>query len=156
MKIGWGFDAHRMGGDGPMFVGGVVVDETRGLIGTSDGDVALHAIADAALGAAALGDLGTFFPSEDTRWHGADSAELLAHVAKLLDDRGLGIDHIDVTIVAETVRIAPHRGAIRQRIAEITRVSLGNVSVKATSTDGMGFLGRDEGLAAMAVVSLDR
>jgi 2-C-methyl-D-erythritol 2,4-cyclodiphosphate synthase len=139
-----------------MLVGGVVVDEARGLIGTSDADVALHAIADAALGAAAMGDLGTFFPSDDARWHGADSAELLAHVAKLLDDRGLGIDHIDVTIVAEKVRIAPHRAAIRQRIAEISRVPLANVSVKATSTDGMGFLGRDEGIAAMAVVSLDR
>lgn len=156
MKIGWGFDAHRMGGDGPMLIGGVVVDETRGLIGTSDADVALHAIADAALGAAALGDLGTLFPSDDARWHGADSADLLAHVAKLIDDRGLGIEHIDVTIVAEKIRIAPHRAAMRQRIAEITRTSLTAVSVKATTTDGMGFLGRDEGIAAMAVVSLDR
>jgi 2-C-methyl-D-erythritol 4-phosphate cytidylyltransferase/2-C-methyl-D-erythritol 2,4-cyclodiphosphate synthase len=134
----------------------VVVDETRGLIGTSDADVALHAIADAALGAAALGDLGTLFPSDDARWHGADSADLLAHVAKLIDDRGLGIEHIDVTIVAEKIRIAPHRAAMRQRIAEITRTSLTAVSVKATTTDGMGFLGRDEGIAAMAVVSLDR
>jgi len=156
VKIGWGFDAHRMGGDGPMLLGGVVVDETRGLIGTSDADVALHAIADAALGAAAMGDLGTLFPSEDARWHGADSADLLAQVARLLDDRGLGIDHIDVTIVAEKVRIAPHRAAMRQRIAEITRTSPTAVSVKATTTDGMGFLGRDEGIAAMAVVSLDR
>jgi 2-C-methyl-D-erythritol 2,4-cyclodiphosphate synthase len=156
VKIGWGFDAHRMGGDGPMLIGGVVVDETRGLIGTSDADVALHAIADAALGAAALGDLGTLFPSDDARWHGADSADLLAHVAKLIDDRGLGIEHIDVTIVAEKIRIAPHRAAMRQRIAEITRTSLTAVSVKATTTDGMGFLGRDEGIAAMAVVSLDR
>lgn len=156
MRVGWGFDAHRIGGDGPMLIGGVIVDEARGLIGTSDGDVALHAIADAALGAAAIGDLGSLFPSEDPKWSGADSADLLSEVVKLIDDRGMAIKHIDLTVIAETVRIAPHRSAIRQRIAELTRSSLGSVSVKATTTDGMGFIGRDEGIAATAVVSLDR
>jgi 2-C-methyl-D-erythritol 2,4-cyclodiphosphate synthase len=156
MRVGWGFDAHRIGGSGPMLIGGVVVDESRGLIGTSDADVVLHAVADAALGAAAIGDLGALFPSDDPRWSGADSARLLGEVVRLIDDRGLMIEHVDVTIIAQTVRIAPHRAAIRQRLADITRASLGSVSVKATTTDGMGFLGRDEGVAAAAVVSLDR
>jgi 2-C-methyl-D-erythritol 2,4-cyclodiphosphate synthase len=156
VRVGWGFDAHRIGGEGPMLIGGVVVDETRGLIGTSDADVALHAVADAALGAAAMGDLGALFPSDDPRWQGADSGGLLGEVVKMIDNRGIAITHVDVTIIAETVRIAPHRAAIRQRIAEITRASLGSVSVKATTTDGMGFIGRDEGIAAMAVVTLDR
>ena len=156
MRVGWGFDAHRIGGEGPMLIGGVVVDETRGLIGTSDADVALHAITDAALGAAALGDMGTLFPSDDPRWHGADSAGLLGEVIRKIDDRGIAIHHVDVTIIAETVRISPFRTAIRQRIAEITRAPIGSVSVKATTTDGMGFIGRDEGVAAMAVVTLDR
>ena len=156
MRVGWGFDAHRIGGDGPMLIGGVVVDESRGLVGTSDADVALHAVTDAALGAVALGDIGTLFPSDDPKWAGADSAELLRHVVKLIDDRGFAIRHVDVTVIAETVRIAPHRAAIRQRIAEITRAAIGSVSVKATTTDGMGYLGRDEGIAATAVVTLDR
>jgi 2-C-methyl-D-erythritol 4-phosphate cytidylyltransferase/2-C-methyl-D-erythritol 2,4-cyclodiphosphate synthase len=139
-----------------MVIGGVVVDETRGLIGTSDGDVALHAVTDAAMGAAAMGDMGTMFPSDDPKWSGADSAELLTAVVRLIDDRGMSIQHVDVTIIAETVRINPHRAAIRQRIAQITRASLGSVSVKAKTTDGMGFIGRDEGIAATAVVALDR
>lgn len=156
MNVGWGFDAHRIGDDGPMLIGGVVVDEERGLIGTSDADVVLHAVADAALGAAAIGDLGTLFPSDDPRWAGADSANLLAEVVKQIDNRGFAIKHVDVTIIAETVRIAPHRAAIRQRIADLTRSALASVSVKATTTDGMGFIGRDEGIAATAVVSLER
>ena len=156
MRIGWGFDAHQIGGDGPMRIGGVVVDASRGLVATSDGDVALHAITDAALGAVALGDLGTHFPSDDPQWSDADSADLLAHVVKLIDGRGLTINHIDVTVIAQTVRIAPHREAMRVRIAEVARIGVNAVSVKATSTDGMGFIGRDEGIAAVAVVSVDR
>jgi len=139
-----------------MLIGGVVVDEARGLIGTSDADVALHAVADAALGAAAIGDLGTIFPSDDPKWAGADSADLLTEVVNLIDGRGMAVKHVDVTVIAETVRIAPHRAAIRRRIAELTRASLASVSVKATSTDGMGFIGRDEGIAATALVSLGR
>lgn len=156
MRIGWGFDAHRIGGDGPMLIGGIVVDDARGLEGTSDADVALHAIADAALGAMALGDLGTYFPSSDPQWADADSSDLLVRVVQLVEQRGLEIRHVDVTVIAETVRISPHREAMRRRIAEITRVGLGSVSVKATSTDGMGFIGRDEGIAAVAVVTVDR
>jgi 2-C-methyl-D-erythritol 2,4-cyclodiphosphate synthase len=156
VRVGWGFDAHRIGGPGPMRIGGVVVDESRGLVGTSDADVALHAVADAVLGAAALGDLGQYFPSSDPQWADADSADLLARVVRLIDDRGISIASVDVTIIAETVRIAPHRSAMRQRLSDITRTPMGHISVKATSTDGMGYLGRDEGIAAAAIVSLDR
>ncbi len=156
MRVGWGFDAHRIGGPGPMRICGVVVDEMVGLEGTSDADVALHAVADALLGAAALGDLGQYFPSDDPQWADADSADLLARIVKMVDDRGISIHHVDVTVIAQSVRISPHRAAMRQRLADILRTPLAHLSVKATTTDGMGFLGRDEGIAAMAVVTLDR
>jgi 2-C-methyl-D-erythritol 4-phosphate cytidylyltransferase/2-C-methyl-D-erythritol 2,4-cyclodiphosphate synthase len=138
-----------------MTIGGVLVDKDRGLIGTSDGDVAMHAIADAILGAAALGDLGTHFPSSDEQWHGADSADLLARVVEMAREAGLLVDSIDVTVVAETVRIGPHREAIRHRLAQIIAAPIDRISVKATSTDGMGFIGRDEGVAAVAAVVLN-
>ena len=154
MRVSWGFDAHRFGGDPPLLIGGVTVSTDRGLIGTSDGDVALHAVADALLGAAALGDLGTHFPSSDERWLGADSALLVATVAQMIAQTGLTVDSVDVTVIAETVRIAPHRTAMRERLAEILAIPLEQVSVKATSTDGMGYLGRDEGIAATAVAVL--
>ncbi|NOY54660.1 MAG: 2-C-methyl-D-erythritol 2,4-cyclodiphosphate synthase [Actinobacteria bacterium] len=150
--IGWGFDAHRFGGEAPVVLGGVVADGLRGLVGTSDADVVAHAAADALLGAAALGDLGTFFPSGDVRWQGADSMELLESVVSRCRAVGLTVDHIDVTVVAETVRISPIREEIRRRLADALGVDLVAVSVKATSTDGMGFTGRDEGIAAVAVV----
>ncbi len=156
MRVGWGFDAHRIGGEGPMVLCGVVVDESRGLIGTSDGDVALHAVADALLGAAALGDLGQYFPSSDPQWADADSADLLARVIRMVDDRGISVASVDVTILAEKVRISPHRTDMKQRLADILRMPLSHVSVKATTTDGMGYLGRDEGIAAAAIVALDR
>jgi len=155
VRIGWGFDAHRIGPDGPMLIAGVVVAEDRGLIGTSDGDIALHAVADAILGAAALGDLGSHFPSSDEQWHDADSTDLLRQVVKLAEGQGLIADSIDVTIIAETVRIAPHRETMRQKLAEVLNLPPSRVSVKATTTDGMGYLGRDEGLAAVAVAVLN-
>lgn len=154
MRIGWGFDAHRLGAEGPMRIGGVVVSQDRGLIGTSDGDVALHAVADAVLGAAALGDLGTHFPSTDPQWHDADSADLLSRVTTMAVAEGLVVHNLDLTVIAQTVRIAPHREAIRIRLAEILSTPIEHISVKATTTDGMGFLGNDEGIAAVAVVLL--
>lgn len=154
MRIGWGFDAHRIGQDGPMRIGGVVVVEDRGLVGTSDADVALHAVADAILGAAALGDLGSHFPSSDPAWHNADSSVLLSHVVGMAADSGFVVDQLDVTIIAQTVRVAPHREAMRRRLGEILSVPINQVSVKATTTDGMGYLGRDEGIAATAVAVL--
>lgn len=155
MRIGWGFDAHRIGPDGPMMIGGVVVAEDRGLVGTSDADVLLHAVADAILGAAALGDLGTHFPSSDERWANADSGELLAHVVDLARGSGLLVDSVDATVIAEKVRIGPHRESIRTRLAGLLDVLVDRVSVKATSTDGMGYIGNDEGIAAVAVVVLN-
>ena len=156
MRVGWGFDAHRIGGPGPMRICGVIVDESRGLVGTSDADVGLHAVADAMLGAASLGDLGQYFPSSDPQWVDVDSADLLARVVRMVDDRGLSATGVDVTIIAEKVRIAPHRADIRQRLSELLHLPQSHVSIKATSTDGMGYLGRDEGVAATAVVTLDR
>lgn len=137
-----------------MRLGGGVVAEDRGLIGTSDGDVALHAVADAILGAAALGDLGTHFPSTDPQWHGADSADILSRVMQMVAQAQLCVDGIDVTIVAQTVRIAPHRERMCRRLAEILEVPLDRVSIKATTTDGMGFIGADQGIAAVAVAVL--
>ncbi|GBD84146.1 2-C-methyl-D-erythritol 2,4-cyclodiphosphate synthase [bacterium BMS3Abin02] len=150
--IGWGFDAHRFGGEAPVLLAGVVVDARRGLVGTSDADVVAHAVADALLGATALGDLGTFFPSGDTRWQGVDSMELLESVVSRCRAAGLIVDHVDVTVIAETVRISPVREEIRRRLAGALKIDQTAVSVKATSTDGMGFTGRDEGIAAAAVV----
>lgn len=152
MRIGWGFDAHRFGGDPPLVLGGVTVDRTRGLVATSDGDVAAHALADALLGAGGLGDLGSHFPSSDPRWAGADSVELLRLVAGMADDAGIVVEHADVTIIAEDVRVAPFRDAIRAGLASALGIDVAAVSVKATTTDGLGFIGRDEGVAATAVL----
>jgi 2-C-methyl-D-erythritol 2,4-cyclodiphosphate synthase len=156
VRTGWGFDAHRIGPVGPMRIGGVKVSEDRGLIGTSDGDVALHAVADAILGAAALGDLGMHFASNDEQWHGADSSDLLRRVVTMAAAAGYVVDSVDVTVIAESVRIAPHRDEMRRRAAEILGAPVERVSVKATTTDGMGYLGREEGVAAAAVAVLRR
>jgi 2-C-methyl-D-erythritol 2,4-cyclodiphosphate synthase len=138
-----------------MLIGAVEVDADRGLEGTSDADVALHAVADAILGAAAMGDLGSHFPSSDERWQGADSSELLGEVVTMAGTQGLLVDSIDVTIIAQTVRISPHREAMRQKLANLLQLPIGRVSVKATTTDGMGYLGQDEGIAAVAVAVLN-
>ncbi len=153
MRVGWGFDAHRFGGDPPVVLAGVTADQTRGLLGTSDADVVAHAVADALLGAAALGDLGEFFPSSDPQWQGADSMGLLRIVTDRFHDEGLRVEHLDVTLISESVRLAPVREAVRQAIADVLQVARAAVSVKATTTDGLGFLGRDEGVAATAVVT---
>lgn len=137
-----------------MRIGGVSVSEDLGLVGTSDGDVALHAVADAVLGAAALGDLGTHFPSSDPRWQDADSTTLLAKVVAMAAGAGYHVDHVDLTIIAQTIRISPHRTAMREHLAAVLAVPIDRVSVKATTTDGMGYLGRDEGIVATAVVVL--
>lgn len=154
MRVGWGIDAHRFGGDGPLRLGGVVVDPDRGLEGTSDADVLAHAVADAVLGAAALGDLGAHFPPDDPAWEGADSMGLLRTAAAAAAEAGFRVASVDATVVAETVRVSPHRDAIRAALAAALGLAVEAVSVKATSTDGMGFTGRGEGVAAMAVVVL--
>ena len=154
MRVGWGCDAHRFGGPGPTLLGGVVVDSDRGVEATSDGDVLAHAAADALLGAAALGDLGTLFPSDDPRWRGADSMGLLAAVAARVADAGFRVASLDATVIAERVRVSPHRAAIRSRLAAVLGTAVEAVSVKGTTTDGLGFVGRDEGLAAVVVAVL--
>lgn len=154
-RTGWGFDAHRFGGEPPIVLGGSIVDEGRGLEATSDGDVAAHAVADALLGAANLGDLGTHFPSSDHRWVDANSLNLLAESARRARDAGVTPLYVDVTVLAEDVVIAPHRGHIRAGIARALDLDAAAVSVKATTTDGLGFIGRSEGMAAMAVVTVE-
>jgi 2-C-methyl-D-erythritol 4-phosphate cytidylyltransferase/2-C-methyl-D-erythritol 2,4-cyclodiphosphate synthase len=149
-----GYDVHAFAGEGPIMLGGVAVPHSRGLAGHSDADVVLHAVTDALLGAAGLGDIGEHFPPSDPQWKGASSDLFMRHAAELVRQRGGIIDHVDVTIVAEEPKVGPHRSAIRMRIAEILAVRLEQVSVKATTTEGLGFTGRREGMAAQAVASL--
>ena len=151
---GMGFDVHGFAGEGPIMLGGIEVPHSRGLAGHSDADVALHAITDALLGAAGLGDIGEHFPPSDPQWKGASSDTFLAQAAQLLRTRGAIIDHLDCTIIAEEPKVGPHRSAMRERIAEILGVTSGQVSIKATTTEGLGFTGRREGIAAQAVASI--
>ncbi len=153
-RVGWGFDAHRLDGEPPLILGGVVVSDDVGVSATSDGDVIAHAVADALLGACALGDLGLHFPSNDPASQGADSIGLLRRVVTLASETGWATDHVDVTVVVESVRIAPHREAIVSKLADALSVEEGAVSVKATTTDGLGFIGEGRGLAAMAVLTV--
>ncbi len=151
-RVGWGFDAHRFGGDPPVVLAGVDVSSTRGVLATSDGDVAAHAVIDALLGAAALGDLGSHFPSSEEEWHGANSMDLLARAARMAADAGVRTESVDLTVIAQVERVAPHREAMRSNLASVLGLEIGAVSVKATTTDGMGFIGAGEGIAAVAVV----
>lgn len=153
-RTGMGFDVHAFAGEGPITLGGIEVPHSRGLAGHSDADVVLHAITDALLGAAGLGDIGQHFPPSDERWKGAASSIFLAHAADLLRSRGAMVDHVDCTVVAEAPKIGPHREAMRSRIAEILGLSVEQVSIKATTTEGLGFTGRREGIAAQAVASI--
>jgi len=153
-RTGMGFDVHAFMGEGPIMLGGVAVPYTRGLAGHSDADVVLHAITDALLGAAGLGDIGEHFPPTEPRWKGASSDLFLSHAAALVRSDGAIIDHVDCTIIAEEPKVGPHRNAMRERIAEILGVQVDQVSVKATTTEGLGFTGRREGIAAQAVASI--
>jgi 2-C-methyl-D-erythritol 4-phosphate cytidylyltransferase / 2-C-methyl-D-erythritol 2,4-cyclodiphosphate synthase len=153
-RTGMGFDVHAFSGEGPIMLGGVEVQHSRGLAGHSDADVVLHAITDALLGAGGLGDIGQHFSPSDVRWKGAASSLFLSHAVDLLRERGAVIDHIDCTIIAEAPQVGPHRDAMRKRIAEMAGLSVGQVSVKATTTEGLGFAGRREGIAAQAVASI--
>ena len=153
-RTGIGFDVHGFSGPGPVMLGGIAVPNERGLAGHSDADVILHAITDALLGAAGLGDIGEHFPPSDPQWKGASSDLFLAHAARLIRDAGGIIDHVDCTLIAEEPRVGPHRAAMRCRIAEILGLDEAQVSVKATTTEGLGFTGRREGIAAQAVASI--
>ena len=151
MRVGFGFDAHRFGGEWPVRLGGVLVDESRMVEATSDGDVACHALVDALFGAAGLGDLGTHYPSSDEQWHGISSLELVRDAVQKLAGAGWVPIQVDLTVVAQSVKVAPYRDAIRNGLAGALGIGPAHVSVKATTTDFMGSIGRDEGLAAMAV-----
>jgi len=153
-RTGLGFDVHAFAGEGPVMLGGVAIPHSKGLAGHSDADVVLHAITDALLGAGGLGDIGEHFPPLDPIWKGVSSDRFLDHAVDLLRSRGAIIDHVDCTVIAEEPKVGPHRSAIRQRIAEIAGLSLDQVSIKATTTEGLGFTGRREGIAAQAVASI--
>ena len=153
-RTGMGFDVHAFAGEGPIMLGGIEVPHSRGLAGHSDADVVLHAITDALLGAGGLGDIGEHFPPSDPQWKGAASSLFLAHAVELLWQRGAVIDHIDCTVIAEAPKVGPNREAIRARIAEIAHLRVDQVSIKATTTEGLGFTGRREGIAAQAVASI--
>jgi 2-C-methyl-D-erythritol 4-phosphate cytidylyltransferase/2-C-methyl-D-erythritol 2,4-cyclodiphosphate synthase len=153
-RTGMGFDVHAFAGEGPLKLGGIEVPHSRGLAGHSDADVILHAITDALFGAAGLGDIGEHFPPSDPRWKDADSALFLTHAVQMLRERAAMIDHIDCTIIAEAPKVGPYRAQMRARIAEIACLRVDQVSVKATTTEGLGFAGRREGIAAQAVASI--
>jgi len=152
LRVGQGFDVHAFGDGDHVMLGGVRIPHDRGLAAHSDGDVALHALCDALLGAAALGDIGRHFPPGDARWQDADSRDLLAAVRRLLGAAGWRVNNADLTIVCERPRVGPHVDAMRGVIADILEVDVGAVSVKATTTEKLGFCGRGEGIAALAVV----
>ncbi|GMQ98157.1 MAG: 2-C-methyl-D-erythritol 2,4-cyclodiphosphate synthase [Acidimicrobiia bacterium] len=155
-RVGFGFDAHRFGGSGPIVVCGVDIDHPVGVLATSDGDVASHAVCDALLGAAALGDLGMHFPSGDPQWQDARSLDLVAACAQKVRAAGFDISHVDVTVVAQNVRISPHRSAMRAKLGGALDLPATSISVKATTTDGLGWIGSDKGMAAHAVVTVYR
>jgi len=153
-RTGLGFDVHAFAGEGPIVMGGVEIPHDKGLAGHSDADVVLHAITDALLGAAGEGDIGQHFPPSDPQWKGASSDRFLAHAASLIRDRGGVVDHVDCTVICEAPRIGPHREAMRARIAEILQLKPAQVSIKATTTEKLGFTGRGEGVAAQAVATI--
>jgi 2-C-methyl-D-erythritol 4-phosphate cytidylyltransferase/2-C-methyl-D-erythritol 2,4-cyclodiphosphate synthase len=153
-RTGMGFDVHAFEGVGPIMLGGVEVPHPRGLQGHSDADVVLHSITDALLGASGLGDIGQHFPPSDPQWKGASSDLFLSHAAKLIYRRNGIIDHVDCTVIAEEPKVGPHRSAMRERIAAVLGVEIDQVSIKATTTEGLGFAGRREGIAAQAVASI--
>ncbi len=151
MRIGQGFDVHAFAEGRRLVLGGVEIPHDRGLAGHSDADVLIHAICDALLGAAGMGDIGHHFPDSDDAWKGADSCDLLAHVVRLLAEGGWRVGNVDATVIAQAPRLAPHLPAMRARLAGLLRVEESGVNIKATTTERLGFTGRGEGMAAMAV-----
>jgi 2-C-methyl-D-erythritol 2,4-cyclodiphosphate synthase len=154
MSTGIGYDCHRLVAGRRLILGGVELEHARGLAGHSDADVLTHAIIDAMLGACALGDIGEHFPDTDPRYRDADSIELLRATVVLLRDAGFAVAHVDATVVLERPKLAPARDAMRARLAAALQLDVGHVSVKATRGEGMGFVGREEGVAALAVATV--
>lgn len=156
MRIGHGYDVHRLVSDRRLILGGVELEYERGLLGHSDADVLVHAVMDALLGAAALGDIGKLFPDSDPAYSGADSLELAKKVAALLKEHGWCVVNIDSTVLAQRPKLAPHISAMRKNIARALGISADAVSVKATTEEGLGFTGSGEGIAAHAVCLIER
>ena len=154
IRIGMGFDVHRLVEGEELWLGGIRLDHSKGLSGHSDADVALHAIVDALLGAVANGDIGSHFPPSDPRWKGASSDQFLEHAARLVREAGYGVGNVDLTIICEAPKIGPHRDAMRTRIADLLGVDIALVSVKATTTERLGLTGRGEGIAAQAIATV--
>jgi 2-C-methyl-D-erythritol 2,4-cyclodiphosphate synthase len=154
MRIGHGYDAHRFQAGRRLVLGGVAVPHDRGLAAHSDGDVVIHAICDALLGAAALGDIGQHFPDTQSELEGIDSRILLRHVVDLIQHAGYALGNVDATVVAQKPKLALHIPAMRERLAADMKIGIGQVNVKATTTEGMGYTGREEGIAAYAVAVL--
>jgi 2-C-methyl-D-erythritol 2,4-cyclodiphosphate synthase len=154
--VGIGFDSHRLVAGRKLLIGGVEIPFELGLDGHSDADVLAHAVIDALLGAAGLGDIGERFPDTDERWRDADSIEMLASVVENVLTEGLEIVNVDCTVVMEAPKLSPHKQAIRERLAEVLQLEVGRVNVKASTGEGMGFVGRGEGVAALVVAGLRR
>ena len=155
IRIGTGYDVHRLQEGLPLWIGGVRIEHTHGLLGHSDADVLLHAICDALLGAAALGDIGKHFPDTDPAYKGINSLKLLAHVGILLKEHGYSVGNIDSTVVAQRPKMAPYIPQMKQNIADTLGININQVSVKATTTEHLGFEGREEGISAQAVALLN-
>lgn len=156
IRIGQGYDVHRFIDEGDVILGGVKIDYEKGLEAHSDGDVALHALADALLGAAALGDIGKHFPDTDPEFKGADSRVLLRHVYGIVQEKGYQLVNADITIIAQAPKMAPHIVAMCTNIAEDLKVDIDCINVKATTTEKLGFEGRKEGIAVQAVVLIEK
>jgi len=156
IRVGQGFDVHAFGPGDHVTLGGVRIPHEEGLAAHSDGDVALHALCDALLGAAALGDIGQHFPPGDERWRDADSRDLVVHVVRLLAERGWRPVNADLTVICEQPRLAPHVGDMRVATAAALGLTVDDVSIKATTTEGLGFCGRGEGIAALATALIRR
>jgi 2-C-methyl-D-erythritol 4-phosphate cytidylyltransferase/2-C-methyl-D-erythritol 2,4-cyclodiphosphate synthase len=154
VRVGSGYDVHRLAVGEELWLCGVKIDHDRGLAGHSDADVGLHAVVDAILGAVAMGDIGQHFPPSDPQWKGAPSSRFVEHAVKLADEAGYIVGNVDLTLICEAPRIGPHRDAMRARLAELLGVEIGSVSVKATTTERLGFTGRGEGIAAQAVATM--
>lgn len=156
VRVGSGFDVHRLADGEELWLCGIRIEHSRGLAGHSDADVALHALVDALLGAVGAGDIGDHFPPSDPQWRGASSDRFLAHAVQLVEEAGYVVGNVDVTLICEAPKIGPHRAAMRARLAELLGVDIQTVSVKATTTEKLGFTGRGEGIAAQAVATVTR
>ena len=154
MRVGIGYDVHRLAEGRDLIIGGVKIPYEKGLLGHSDADVLLHAIMDALLGAAAMGDIGKHFPDTDVRYKGASSLKLLEHVGRLLEDENYQIVNIDATIIAQRPKMAPHIPQMIRNVAETLRIDEGQINIKATTEEGLGFTGRGEGISSQAICSL--